>query len=350
MRCANQRYREVNTARLALVVVIACTLVFILAPAVQAAPAIPPADTTTAPLDESNQGGFVDPVAGANPHGGYSTTSNKCKVCHAVHGASATGEKLMRTTNVYYIDPADWTNQDPWEDNTSTSCVFCHVGGPYAITQVYGANPELYWMESTQLDYIGNHASSHAMGMGTRQYQGCPSCHSVHGANTWDPDTSDADPATSILRNDPGPSLPVPVTNMDEYCRDCHDMSGQNGAIAAPSACGNGCHRAWLYTGTEHVRAVGLVTESPLRDGQSHIMTTNLTNAAGDARALAGTPDCRSCHMGGNGTYSNSFPHLTSGSDFLQDDYVLTTHLDKVCLSCHDDGVADGAFGVGDSY
>ncbi|MHB9115365.1 MAG: hypothetical protein ACYC6T_12370 [Thermoleophilia bacterium] len=339
-----------STARLALAVVTACTLVFILAPAVQAAPAIPPADTTTVPLDESNQGGFVDPVAGASPHGGYSTTSNKCKVCHAVHGASATGEKLMRTTNVYYIDPADWTNQDPWEDNTSTSCVFCHVGGPYAITQVYGANPELYWMESTQLDYIGNHASSHAMGMGTRQYQGCPSCHSVHGANTWDPDTSDADPATSILRNDPGPSLPVPVTNMDEYCRDCHDMSGQNGAIAAPSACGNGCHRAWLYTGTEHVRAVGLVTESPLRDGQSHIMTTTLTNAAGDARALAGTPDCRSCHMGGNGTYSNSFPHLTSGSDFLQDDYVLTTHLDKVCLSCHDDGVADGTFGVGDSY
>ncbi len=279
-------HRSVQTAVLAI-----CLAVMIVSPS-SAVTGIP----SPATVDE---GGFLDPVTGSSPHGGYSNSTNKCKVCHAVHGAASASEKLMRTTNIYYIDPADWTNQDPWEDNISTPCVFCHVGGLFTITQVYGANPELYWTESTQLDYIGNHASSHAMGMGTREYQGCPSCHSVHGANTWDPDTSDTNPATHILSNDPGPSLPVPVTDMDEFCRDCHDMTGQNGAVAAPSACGNGCHRGWLYTGTEHVRAVGLVTESPLRDQQSHIMTAALTNASGEAQALVGTPQCRSCHDDG---------------------------------------------------
>ncbi len=45
-----------------------------------------------------------------NPHGGYDTTTNKCKVCHAVH----------RAEGAYYLLRAD--SQDD-------ACDYCHVGG-----------------------------------------------------------------------------------------------------------------------------------------------------------------------------------------------------------------------------
>ena len=43
-----------------------------------------------------------DSMAGANgtsPHGGYSTTTQKCVVCHAVHSADMYGELLLRGTD-----------------------------------------------------------------------------------------------------------------------------------------------------------------------------------------------------------------------------------------------------------
>ncbi len=45
-----------------------------------------------------------------NPHGGYDTTTNKCKVCHAVH----------RAEGAYYLLRAD--SQDD-------ACDYCHIGG-----------------------------------------------------------------------------------------------------------------------------------------------------------------------------------------------------------------------------
>lgn len=331
-----------------------------------------------------DEGGYLTPQAGSSPHGGYASSTNKCKVCHAVHGAAAGGEVLLRTTNIYHNDPKYLNNSweadcrwchssspvigadiwgtpappypanSPLEDNVSMSCVYCHISGPFAIIKVYDGDPNNYWMESVAQDFQNNHASSHAMGQGglspTRVYQGCPSCHSVHGANTWDPDTSDANPATFILRDSPGPSLAAPVTNMTDFCRDCHDGTNQNGATGW---CGGMCHKGSLYDPDgirPQLRKIGLVTESPQRNGVSHIMTTTLTNEAGQNVALVGSEDCRSCHRGGDGTAGNSWPHLTGGISFLMDSYVQSTHLDKVCLSCHDDGVPDGAFGVGDSY
>jgi hypothetical protein len=46
----------------------------------------------------------------ASPHGGYDTTTNKCKVCHAVH----------RAEGAYYLLRAD--SQDD-------ACDYCHIGG-----------------------------------------------------------------------------------------------------------------------------------------------------------------------------------------------------------------------------
>ncbi len=136
-------------------------------------------------------------------------------------------------------------------------------------------------------------------------------------------------------------------------------MSGQNGSsdpAVAGGSCGDGCHRTWLYdpqTGTPYqnfVRGIGWVTKSGDYDGPSHIMTTTLTNAQGQDRSLATSQNCRSCHNGGDHTPDNSWPHLTAGAEFLTDTYTVATQLDHVCLDCHDDGVQDGNFGVGDAF
>ncbi len=49
-------------------------------------------------------------LQGAGPHGGYDTSTNKCKVCHAVH----------RAEGAYYLLRAD--SQDD-------ACDYCHIGG-----------------------------------------------------------------------------------------------------------------------------------------------------------------------------------------------------------------------------
>jgi hypothetical protein len=57
-----------------------------------------------------------------NPHGGYDTTTNKCKVCHAVH----------RAEGAYYLLRAD--SQDD-------ACDYCHIGGSaHSSKVVYDLN------------------------------------------------------------------------------------------------------------------------------------------------------------------------------------------------------------------
>lgn len=57
-----------------------------------------------------------------DPHGGYATTSNKCKICHAVHRAEGAYELLRG-------------------DTQADACVYCHVGSGHSDTIVYDSNP-----------------------------------------------------------------------------------------------------------------------------------------------------------------------------------------------------------------
>jgi hypothetical protein len=67
--------------------------------------------------------GYASGVNGKGPHGGYSTTTNKCKVCHAVH----------RAEGAYYLLRAD--SQDD-------ACDYCHIGGSaHSAKVVYDLNP-----------------------------------------------------------------------------------------------------------------------------------------------------------------------------------------------------------------
>lgn len=60
----------------------------------------------------------------SSPHGGYDTTTNKCKVCHAVH----------RAEGAYFLLRAD--SQDD-------ACSYCHIGGSaHSGKVVYDLNPD----------------------------------------------------------------------------------------------------------------------------------------------------------------------------------------------------------------
>ncbi|MCZ7661561.1 MAG: hypothetical protein M5U22_00745 [Thermoleophilia bacterium] len=108
--------------KLALLVLVA---VFVLGMAGTALAADPPvSDPTTglsvftyqdlADTSAKYEGGYAAFESGTlyttNPHGGYDTTTNKCKVCHAVH----------RAEGAYYLLRAD--SQDD-------ACDYCHIGG-----------------------------------------------------------------------------------------------------------------------------------------------------------------------------------------------------------------------------
>ena len=273
--------------------------------------------------------GSVIADASASPHGGYSDTTGKCKTCHAVHGAAPDGEALLRTTK-------------------ADACIYCHLSGTFAIAQPYGSDPASYLNESQN-----NHASTH-QGTG---YSGCASCHSVHGASIWS-NAADGVDRDMILRTDPGATigaannqgaLEAPVATLTDFCRDCHDGT----ALAQPSyraadgtTCSGGCHSAQM-----------LVTNTGSRNGVSHIMTTTLTGTGTDASgnavkvANAVSTECRSCHKGA-ATYAdgNSFPHLTSGADFLADSYRATSGLDSVCLDCHQWSSGSTTLGVAKTF
>lgn len=300
--------------------VIGLTLVFLFAMTASAfaVAGIVPTDKTTIPLDQTNQGGYLNPAAGLNPHGSYSTTSNKCKTCHAVHGATSGGEALLRSTK-------------------ANACVYCHITGGFAIKMPYGNVAANYTTE-----YENNHASLH---QGTA-YNGCVSCHSVHGANTF-VSAGDGITAGKILKENPGASaagnatgaLNADVTTLDDFCRDCHDGTTKPAADgnAGAGVCGN-CHATQMQ-----------VSNYTTRNQVSHIMTTTLTNASGTQVTNVTSAKCRSCHKGA-ATYAdaNSFPHLTSGADFLTDTHTSTSPLDRVCLECHVWG--GGANGVGQTF
>ncbi len=255
--------------------------------------------------DGIEQGGYDDPTAGVNPHSGYSVTSNKCKTCHAVHGATAGGETLLRSSR-------------------ANACVYCHVSNTFSIKHPYGTDATKY-----TVDYENNHAATHFNSAPDPAYAGCVSCHSVHGANTWS--GSDGVTAGMILRNNPGGTITAggvgavaaAVTNLDDYCRDCHDGTGAVGTY-----CVN-CHNDPQMK----------VTKLATRNGVSHVMTTTMTGNYDTQVAWTTSQTCRMCHKGA-ATYAdeNSFPHLTSGADFLSDNHTSTSPLDRVCLECHQNG------------
>ncbi len=292
-------------------------------------------------------GGYNTPTAGQSPHGGYADATTKCRVCHAVHNAAsvdttqATGTEALLRSLRGVPEPPLYENH-----NNGNACVYCHIVGSWAILKVYDGLLSNY-REDSRYNHDDNHRWFHAR----IQYAGCMSCHSVHGA--------DCVPGyeSKIVSNNPGLAFSAPVTNLTDFCRDCHEDTASGWADVG-FHCGN-CHvddgsgLPFAKGGTDLVDWTDQMPPFFVQDrnGNSHIMTTTLTGNYGTQVAWADSSDCRDCHMGGNDTTSNNFPHYTSGAYFLDDDFrpiddyeSPDTQMDRVCLNCHVEG------GNGDSY
>jgi hypothetical protein len=199
-----------------------------------------------------------------------------------------------------------------------------------------------------QTEYENNHAASH-QGTG---YNGCTSCHSVHGANVWS-NAADGVDLGMILRSDPGAkigatnnqgAIAAPVASLTDFCRDCHDgttLAQSTYQASNNTTCSGGCHSAQM-----------LVSDIGTRNGVSHIMTTTLTGSDGTT-TVAGlvSTECRNCHKGAaTPSDGNNFPHITSGADFLADSHTATSGLDGVCLDCHTWTSGATTMGVGKTF
>lgn len=237
-------------------------------------------------------GGWDAPTA--DPHGGYAQTTNYCKSCHAVHEAedaanSLNGQKLLRSTVV-------------------GACDYCHVSANFpAIAKVYNSDPAQYADTSGNEHSLGANKvaldSGDAAGTAdpasdyTFATFGCVSCHTVHGAGALGF-------GSFILKANPYTGDVDTATNETEFCADCHD----NNLVTAKDTAG--------------------------ADQVSHYM-----GVAVAGQSVETAEDCRNCHDGGTSVAANSYPHMTTGQQFLKDAYDGNgnggTELDGVCIDCH---------------
>lgn len=252
---------------------------------------------------------------GTSPHGGYSTTTQKCVVCHAVHNASASGEVLLG-------------------DTVANACVYCHVNGASAYTQVYNSAPANY----SGTDYNNAHNS---WNVGAVDYGvTCTQCHQVHAA-----DNAMTNNAYLTQRLLSGPKVWVATEYDPSIGRAPLSTDSSNTALTIWCT---KCHGTSLG-GTYGYYGAGY-------DGQTHVMTTATANYAGAGAsgtyagrvAWADSNYCSSCHA--SGFQTAAWPHYTSGQRFLVTAAnsaaasvgATDTHQDGICLRCHRDNAGNG--------
>lgn len=275
--------------------------------------------------------GYLTPTMGTydTPHGGYTTSTSRCKICHAVHSPSGTYLLTRSTSN----------------DNV---CNVCHRGGAALSDEVVyggldtgGAAPGLGLHNVGDVDGVGGATAipdSTGITLGVAYWGNvspislnCKSCHSPHGSDIIGSPVS----TNLILRRDPAYNTGE-ATTISEFCTDCHNRNTKANAGGEPGV-----------INVEH-------------NGATHIMTTATSMSISNFSTwvqVAWSPSdtCRSCHSGGTATVGGtldstsatySWPHETVGLDLLADGYTQTTTLDEVCLGCH----VSGGNGVGLTY
>lgn len=256
--------------------------------------------------------GYLAPTG--SPHGGYTTSSKKCAVCHAVHHAENAGEVLMR-------------------DSVANACVYCHISTNTGVVQIYNGVASNY---NGATDLKNAHSVA-----GSAQ---CTSCHTPHGAASMIADNAYL--RTKILKTSTGVSSPINAGDANE--------------VAVSKWCTN-CH---TYYETSYDGGVQT----------SHVMTMASANYPGGAAAKgtytgkvawSNSDTCRACHADGSTdaaasmvatVVASSFPHYTAGQRFLTAAGNDTNSVaavsatdssaDGVCIRCH---VSSGV-GVGQTF
>jgi hypothetical protein len=138
---------------------------------------------------EINNGSFAADTA--TPHSGYSQSTAKCEVCHAIHRAPTLGTGTYATTDLSATYGATATavsssrySSSPWTAEASTqmllrsstarACLYCHVTS-LPTNKMFGGDTTLNIVGDTALGWGQFYAHT----------TGCTGCHAVHGAYTF---------------------------------------------------------------------------------------------------------------------------------------------------------------------
>lgn len=174
------------------------------------------------------------------PHGGYTTGTQKCQSCHAVHNAAAGSVQLL-------VGPT-----------VRATCETCHDGtggqGVYGVLEARGLIPEgtrppsSHAIEVTNLVPGGSIDGSGSFGLfsgidtaqGTMLVLTCTDCHSPHDNDTVEPftadrlrsenDTNSATKTNRLLRVRPSTAATDVARYGAEWCASCHKGRLHSGA------------------------------------------------------------------------------------------------------------------------
>lgn len=158
-----------------------------------------------------------------SPHGGFTTTTNLCKTCHAVHLAGDNSYRLLKNGTTAEARSSGEGTEAGMGSSRATECMYCHdatAGAsdarPYALGEVATVRGEHTIGSTVMPDSDVNGGSGDEGNYTDRDpatYNGegavlqCYQCHSVHGANTIGgpgyPAAWAAPWASKILRLDP---------------------------------------------------------------------------------------------------------------------------------------------------
>lgn len=258
-------------------------------------------------------------TTGSAPHGGYTTTGNKCKSCHAVHLAGGQ-YRLLRSS----------------ADNASTACKYCHGDTGIVTTKRVWLDDNGHGLSAEQTGdvVIPDDTTYTAF---RNDVWSCVACHSPHGANTVTLSEEPSVTSSFILRKFPNPSK----LNGNAY------YTGTTGTLTITAWCSN-CHEANFGSHTE-----GKSTPAGTRYGHDS-STTGYQLSGGwvivapDDATNTG-PKCQQCHTADRAptNISQGFPHAGGDSwKMLKSSSTTGTtgtpiegdKLDKFCAGspCHD--------------
>lgn len=234
--------------------------------------------------------GYNEPTSTISPHGGYATTTNKCKYCHAVHLAE--GSYMLTRANTVF-----------------ESCDYCHGDGSGAGTIIV-TNFEGHTTGKNAI-YLGEAPGGidgHKWYSSTSNPLTCLTCHSVHGNISRVVVLSDLDKNYLLVNNPDGTGTPFNSSNtLSEWCADCHPL---------------------MFGSNEQPK---LINNEPIFSHSSSrtVVTTPIIDAD-DGRNYG--PSCKQCHS------SSLFPHGQGGTgrDMLKDSFDGIS-LDNVCNDCHNE-------------
>lgn len=260
-----------------------------------------------------------------SPHSGYTTTSTKCEVCHAVHGANP-DMKLM------------WGGSGQPVAGATNSCAYCHqtISGGY--TQVYyDANTSaITWAAYSNQANYGN--EGHGID--------CTQCHSVHGAGLVTGGGTVAGLGTSYygkynLKAAATANAPaafrtgtVAAQQQTYFCSQCHNYYSRDTAATTLAH----YNTIWDITAGGSTAPIAAPSATQASHPMVSVGTYDYTTtggrggnvAAGTQIAWVGSTQCRSCHdagvdsttgyvTGAGRALGASFPHYTAGYDgFLE--------------------------------